>query len=106
MAWIPGLSARILTHERARAGHISTAEAVLALARRAGLSASVIRGQEGWSAHGGARTAEQVELSDDLPIIIELLGAAERIETALPELIALVSPHGTITLTNTRLWVS
>jgi PII-like signaling protein len=105
MPWISGRSARILTHERARAGHRSVLEATLALARRASLAASVTRAQEGWSEHGGARVASQVELSDDLPLIIEIVGATERIEAALPDLIALAATHGTITLTETRLWM-
>jgi PII-like signaling protein len=104
MPWICGRSARILTHERARAGHRSLMEAALTLARRANLAASVTRAQEGWSAHGGARVASQVELSGDLPLIIEVVGATERIEAALPDLIALAATHGTITLTETRLW--
>ncbi|HEY8326386.1 MAG TPA: DUF190 domain-containing protein [Ktedonobacterales bacterium] len=104
MPWIPGLSARILTHERARAGHGSVVEATLALARRVGLSARVTRAEEGWSAHGGARTISQVELSDDLPVVIELMGATEQVEGALPDLIALASAHGTITFTAARVF--
>lgn len=104
MPWIAGHAARILTHERARAGHSSVAEAALALARRAGLAASVTRAQEGWSERRGARVASQVELSDDLPLIIEIVAATERLEAALPDLIALAAAHGTITLTETRLW--
>ncbi len=104
MPWIPGLSVRILTHERARAGHVSVADAAVALARREGLAASVTRAQEGWSAHGGARAASQVELSDDLPIIIEITASVERIEAMLPQLLAIVGAHGTVTLADTRLW--
>lgn len=105
MPWIAGRSARILTHERARAGHRSVLDATLALARRAGLAASVTRAQEGWSEHGGARVASQVELSDDLPLIIEIVAATERLEATLPDLIALAASHGTIILAETRLWI-
>ena len=101
-AWGAGLQARILTHERARAGQSSVVEAALALARRAGLAARVTRAEEGWSAHGGARTLSQVELSDDLPVVIELVGATAQVEAALPDLIALAGVHGTITLTPAR----
>jgi PII-like signaling protein len=79
-------------------------EAALALARRHDLAARVTRAEEGWSAHGGARTTSQVELSDDLPIIIELIGANARIQALLPELVALASTHGTITLTAARVF--
>ena len=106
MPWTPGVVARVLTHERARIGHQSVVEAALALARREGLAATVTRAQEGWSAHGGARAASQVELSDDLPIIIEIVASAARIAAALPELIAIASIHGTVTLSDTRLWES
>ncbi len=104
-AWESGLQARILTHERARAGHSTMVEATLALARSAGLAARVTRAEEGWSAHGGARTLSQVELSDDLPVVIELVGATARIQALLPDLIALASTHGTITLTSARVHV-
>lgn len=106
MPWIPGVSVRMLTHERARIGQRSVVEEALALARREGLAATVTRAQEGWSAHGGARAVTQVELSDDLPIIIELIASPERIEAALPALIAIASIHGTVTLADTRLWTS
>jgi PII-like signaling protein len=45
-------------------------------------------------------------LSDDLPLIIEVVGATERIEAALPELIALAATHGTITLSEIRFWAA
>lgn len=104
-AWESGLQARILTHERARAGHSTVVEATLALARRAGLAARVTRAEEGWSAHGGARTLSQVELSDDLPVVIELVGVTAQVEAALPDLIALAGVHGTITLTSARVYM-
>lgn len=104
MPWVPGLSARILTHERAHAGHSSVVETALALARRAGLSARVTRAEEGWSAYGGLGAVSQVELSDDLPVVIELIGATEQVEAALPDLIALTYLHGTITLTAARVF--
>ncbi len=103
MEWEPGLAVRILTHERARAGRVTVAEATLALARRAGLPAYVTRAQEGWSAHGGARTLSQVDLSDDLPLIIEIVAPTARAQALLPDLIAITALHGTITLTDTRL---
>lgn len=104
MPWIPAVSVRLLTHERARIGQRSVVDEALDLARREGLAATVTRAQEGWSAHGGARAASQVELSDDLPIIIELIGSTERVEAALPALIAIASIHGTVTLADSRLW--
>jgi len=104
MPWIRAVSVRMLTHERARIGQRPVVEEALALARREGLAATVTRAQEGWSAHGGARAVNQVELSDDLPIVIELVASAERIEAALPALIAIASIHGTVTLADTRLW--
>jgi len=104
MAWEAGLALRILTHERARSGRVTVAEATLALARRAGLPACVIRAQEGWSAHGGARSLSQVELSDDLPLIIEIVAPTARAQAVLPDLLAISALHGTVTLTDTRLW--
>ena len=106
MAWVQGLSVRVLTHERVRVGRKPVVEAIMEIVRRDGLAGvTVTRAVEGWSAHGGVRTASWVELSDDLPIVIEIVDRSEKIEPALPDIIA-ISGHGVTTLTDMRLYVA
>ena len=106
MAWVQGLSVRVLTHERVRVGRKPVVEAIMEIVRRDGLAGvTVTRAVEGWSAHGGVRTASWVELSDDLPIVIEIVDRSEKIEAALPDIIA-ISGHGLTTLTDMRLYVA
>lgn len=106
MSWVQGLSVRVLTHERVRVGRKPVVDAIMEIVRRDGLAGvTVTRAVEGWSAHGGVRTASWIELSDDLPIVIEIVDRAEKIEAALPDIIA-ISGHGVTTLTEMRLFVS
>ena len=54
-------------------------------AREAGLAgATVLRGIEGFGAHSRLHTAKILRLSEDLPIVIEIVDAQEKIEAFLP----------------------
>jgi PII-like signaling protein len=54
-------------------------------AREAGLAgATVLRGIEGFGAHSRLHTAKILRLSEDLPIVIEIVDALEKIEAFLP----------------------
>jgi uncharacterized protein len=54
-------------------------------AREAGLAgATVIRGIEGFGAHSRLHTAKILRLSEDLPIVVEIVDLAEKIEGFLP----------------------
>ena len=54
-------------------------------AREAGLAgATVLRGIEGFGAHSRLHTAKILRLSEDLPIVIEIVDAAEKIEAFMP----------------------
>jgi PII-like signaling protein len=44
----------------------------------------VLRGIEGFGAHSRLHTARILRLSEDLPIVIEIVDTAERIEAFLP----------------------
>lgn len=73
-------------------------EAVVALARRRGLAgATALRGFTGYGAHSRVHTSKILRLSQDLPVVIEIVDTPERIETFLPELEAMI-PEGLITL--------
>ena len=78
-------------------------EAIVQLARTRGLAgATVLRGLQGFGAHSRVHTAKILRLSDDLPIVIEIVDRPERIESILPELDQMVS-EGMITLEKVRI---
>lgn len=105
MPFVPGLSVRVLTHERARAGRHSVVDALLELVRREHLAGvTVSRAAEGYSLRGGLRDSSVVELGDDLPQTVEIVDRAERIEEVLPAIASLIT-DGTLTVTEVRLFV-
>ena len=54
-------------------------------AKRAGLAgATVLRGMEGYGVHNQVHTAKILELSVDLPIVVEIIDTAEKIEAFMP----------------------
>ena len=54
-------------------------------ARERGLAgATVVRGLMGFGAHSRLHTAKILRLSEDLPIVVEIVDTAERIEAFLP----------------------
>ena len=62
-------------------------EEIVALVRREGLAgATVLRGVEGFGAKSHLHTARILRLSEDLPIVVELVDTAENIDRVLPML--------------------
>ena len=60
-------------------------EWIVRKAREKGLAgASVIRGLEGFRAHSRLHTTKILRLSEDLPIIIEIVDTLEKIENFIP----------------------
>lgn len=54
-------------------------------AREHGLAgATVLRGIEGFGAHSRMHTAKILRLSEDLPIVVEIVDAREKIEAFMP----------------------
>jgi len=73
-------------------------EAIVHLARQRGLAgATVIRGLMGFGADSVMHTAKVLRLSEDLPIIIEIVDAPEKIQLLLPELDKMIK-EGLVTL--------
>ena len=62
-------------------------EAIVEEARKQNLGgATVFRGILGYGAHSRMHTAKILRLSEDLPIIIEIVDSTEKIEAFLPDL--------------------
>jgi uncharacterized protein len=77
-------------------------EAIVRSARAAGLAgATVLRGLEGFGAHSRLHTTRILRLSEDLPVVIEIVDEAPKIEAFLPHLDEMVS-EGMVTLERVR----
>ena len=75
---------RIYTKERARAGHQSLFEAIVRRARDAGIAgATVLRGPMGFGQSTVIHNASIVNLSADLPLVIEIVDAEEKLREFL-----------------------
>jgi uncharacterized protein len=70
-------------------------EALVERARNLGLAgATVWRGIEGYGARSRIHTAKVLRLSEDLPVIVEIVDSEEKIRAALPELDAMIEAAG------------
>jgi PII-like signaling protein len=77
-------------------------EAIVERARKEGLAgATVVRGLEGFGAHSRLHTTRILRLSEDLPVVIELVDTSEKIDAFLPGLDEMVS-EGMVTLEKVR----
>ena len=73
-------------------------QAIVERVREAGLAgATVLRGIEGFGADSRLHTARLLRLSEDLPVVIEIVDSAERIEGILPALDEMVG-EGMVTV--------
>ena len=77
-------------------------EAIVLKARELGLAgATVLRGPMGFGASSHLHTAKILRLSMDLPIVIEIVDAEQKINLLLPHLDEMVS-EGLVTLEDVR----
>jgi len=77
-------------------------EAIVLKARELHLAgATVLRGPMGFGAHSRMHTAKVLRLSQDLPIVVEIVDAEEKIEMLLPHLDEMVE-EGLITMEKVR----
>jgi uncharacterized protein len=68
------------------------------LLREEGLAGTtVLRGIEGFGAHSRLHTTRILRLSEDLPIVIEVVDGAEKIDAVLPKLDEMIG-DGMVTL--------
>ena len=73
-------------------------EAIVRRAREAGLAgATVLKGPMGFGKHSLVHAAKVLELSTDLPVIVEIVDSEEKIRGFLPALEGLVA-SGLVTL--------
>jgi PII-like signaling protein len=73
-------------------------EAIVEEARKRGLAgATVWKGSMGFGAHSRLHTSKILRLSEDLPVVIEIVDASDRIQAFLPQLDEMVQ-EGLVTL--------
>jgi len=93
---------RIFIGESDRHGRQPLYEAIVQLARKKGLAgATVLRGIMGFGADSRIHTAKILRLSEDLPIVIEIVDKPERIAELLPQIDGMIE-EGLITLERVR----
>ena len=89
---------RVFIGESDRHQHRPLYEAIVLKAREMHLAgATVLRGPMGFGHSSRLHTAKILRLSEDLPLVIEIVDAEEKIEAFLPVIDAMMS-HGLITL--------
>ncbi|HPA19563.1 MAG TPA: DUF190 domain-containing protein [Verrucomicrobiae bacterium] len=97
-----GTLLRIFIGELDKWHHMPLYEAIVLRARELGLAgATVLRGPMGYGAHSRLHTAKILRLSEDLPVIIEIVDKEEKIQAFLPELDKMI-PDGMVTLEKVR----
>jgi PII-like signaling protein len=89
---------RIFVGESDRHGGKPLYQAIVERVRAAGLAgATVIRGIEGFGADSRIHTSRILRLSEDLPVLIEIVDTAEKIDEILPSLDEMVK-EGMVTV--------
>jgi uncharacterized protein len=98
-----GILLRVFIGESDRSGGQPLYEVILQKTRELGLAgATVLRGIEGFGANSIVHKAALLEMSTDLPLVIEIMDQQEKIELLLPHLQTLVQ-EGLITMEHVRI---
>ncbi|HEX6718993.1 MAG TPA: DUF190 domain-containing protein [Pyrinomonadaceae bacterium] len=93
-----GFLLRIFIGESDRHGHHPLYEAIVLKAREQGMAgATVLRGVMGFGKHSVLHTTKILRLSEDLPMVIELVDSREKIEAFLTSLDEMIT-DGLVTL--------
>ncbi len=76
---------RIFIGESDKHGHLPLYEALVELFRKEGFAgATVLRGVAGFGAHSVYHTDKLLRLSQDLPVVVEVVESQERIDAIMP----------------------
>jgi PII-like signaling protein len=77
---------RIFLGEADRIGHRLLYEAIMVTAKEKGLAGgTVLKGIMSFGASSRIHRARLIELSEDLPIVVEIVDTADKIDSFLPE---------------------
>lgn len=90
---------RVFIGENDRHQHRPLYEAIVLAAREQGLAgATVFRGPMGYGASSRLHTAKILRLSEDLPLVVEIVDSEEKIGAFLPTLETMMTASGLVTL--------
>src|SRR4029453_8876794 len=93
---------RVFVGESDKVGHKPLYEVIVLKAREAGLAgATVLRGVMGFGKNSILHTAKILRLSEDLPMVVEIVDSLEKVEAFLPELDGMMT-DGLVTLEQVR----
>src|ERR1051325_7098127 len=93
-----GYLLRIFIGESDKVGHKPLYEVIVLKAREAGLAgATVLRGVMGFGKNSVLHTAKILRLSEDLPMVVEIVDSLEKMEAFLPALDEMIA-DGLVTL--------
>jgi hypothetical protein len=91
----PAVRMRIYLGESDRLGHLPLYEAIVKRARDAGLAgATVLKGVLGYGASDHIRTSKLLDLSGDMPLVVEIVDQPDRIEAFRPVIAELMEHCG------------
>jgi PII-like signaling protein len=94
---------RVLVGESDQFHHTPLARALLERLRREGFAgATVIHGMAGFGASSVIHTASLIELSSDLPVVIEVIDDEAHVERLLPILDEMVTGGAVVTIERVR----
>ena len=89
---------RVYIGEHDRHGRDPLYDAIVRMLRREGIAgATVVRGVMGFGANSILKTANILRLSDDLPLVIEVVDTRENIDRVLPKLDEMID-EGMVTM--------
>ena len=93
-----GYLLRIFVGESDKIGHRPLYEVIVLKAREAGLAgATVLRGVMGFGKNSILHTTKILRLSEDLPMVIEIVDSLEKVEAFLPALDEMIT-EGLVTV--------
>lgn len=94
---------RIFISESERIKNSPAFEAIVSMAKEAGIGGvTVLKGVMGYGSHRVIHSSKILDLSTDLPVIIEAVDSSEAIEKFV-EILKELMPSGTITMENVRM---
>ena len=97
-----GYLLRVFIGESDKAGHKPLYEEIVLKAREAGLAgATVLRGVMGFGKNSILHTAKILRLSEDLPMVIEIVDSREKVEAFVPTLDEMIK-DGLVTIEKIR----
>lgn len=98
-----GLLLRVFIGEADRHEGHPVSQWLVEQAHERGLAgATVLRGIEGYGAKSRIHTARVLRLSTDLPLVLEVVDTADKVEAFLP-VVEEALPHGLVTLERVRM---